>query len=56
MNCIRAVFAFKFTKAIDQNTLIKSIDKSSINLRMKTSQSWGFKRVEKNVIFYSISL
>ena len=46
INCIRAVFAFKFAKAIDQNTLTINIDQSSINRQLKTNRSWGYKGIE----------
>ena len=54
LNCIRAVFAFKFADILDETTLVINIDQSSINRHIKANRNWGFKGVEietKNLIF-----
>ena len=40
---IRKLFAYKFTKLVSNKTLIVNIDESSINRRVSSKYSWGFK-------------
>ena len=51
---IRALFAFKFAKLLNEDTLIINIYQSSINRHIKSNRSWGLKGAEiesKNIIF-----
>ena len=41
LKLIRALFAFKFAKLLNEDTLIINIDQSSINRHIKSNRSWG---------------
>ena len=40
---IRSLFSIKFAKIVTWKTLLINVDESSINRKVKTSYSWGFK-------------
>ena len=40
---IRKLFVFKLTKLISYKTLVINIDESSLNRRISTQYTWGFK-------------
>ena len=60
LNSIRSLFAIKFSRLIDRDTLLVNIDESCINRKVKSNYSWLFKgcpvEVNNSVISDSANL